>query len=39
MVAGHCFLLVGKDTGVAVAIITQASMVAAIIARTNTTVG
>ena len=39
MVAGHCFLLVGKDTGAAVAIITQASAVATTIAWTSATVG
>ena len=39
MVAGHCFLLVEKDTGATVAIIAQASVVAATIARTSATVG
>ena len=39
MVAGHCFRLVGKDTGVVVAIIAQASTVVATIARTSATVG
>ena len=39
MVGGHCFLLVGKDTGAAVTIIAQESSVAATIARTNATLG
>ena len=39
MVVGHCFRLIGKDTGVAVAIIAQASTVAATITRTSATVG
>ena len=39
MVEGRCFRLVGRDTGVVVAIIAQASMVAATIARTSATVG
>ena len=39
MVAGHCFRLVGKDTGTTVAIIAQASAVAATIAWTSATVG
>ena len=39
MVTGHCFRLVRKDTGAAVAIIAQASTVAATIARTSATVG
>ena len=38
MVAGHCLLLVEKDTGTAVAIIAQASAVDATIARTSATV-
>ena len=39
MVACHCFRLVGKDTGATVAIIAQASAVAAAITRTSATVG
>ena len=39
MVASHCFQLVRKDTGAIVAIIAQASAVAATIARTSATVG
>ena len=39
MVAGHCFRLVEKDTGVVVAIIAQASAVDATIAQTSATVG
>ena len=39
MVAGRCFLLVGNDTGIVIAIITKASAVAATIARTSATVG
>ena len=39
MVAGHCFRLVGKDTSAAVAIITQASVVAATNAQTSATMG
>ena len=39
MVAGHCFLLVGKDTGAAVAIIAQASAMATTIAWTSAMVG
>ena len=39
MVEGHCFQLVGKDIGAAVAIIIQASAVAATIARTSATMG
>ena len=35
----HCFRLVEKDTGVAVAIIAQASTMAATIARISATVG
>ena len=38
-VASHCFRLVEKDTGVAVAIIAQASAMAATIARISATVG
>ena len=39
MVAGHCFRLVGKNTGAVVSIIAQASVMAATIARTSATVG
>ena len=39
MVASHCLRLVGKDTGVVVTIIAQASAMAATIARTSATVG
>ena len=39
MVAGHCFRLVGKDTGTAVTIIEQASAVASTIAQTSASVG
>ena len=39
MVAGNCFLLVGKDTSATITIITQASAVAATITRTSATVG
>ena len=39
MVADHCFRLVEKYTGVAVAIIAQESAVAATIAQTSATVG
>ena len=39
MELGHCFRLVGKDMGFAVAIIAQASAVAATIARTSAIVG
>ena len=39
MVAGHCFRLVGNDTGTTVTIIAQARAVAATIARTSVTVG
>ena len=39
MVAGHCFRLFRKDTGAVVAIIAQASAVAATIAWTSATVG
>ena len=39
MVAGRCFRLVGKDTGVVVEIIAQASTMAATIARISATVG
>ena len=39
MVRGHCFLLVRKDTGAAVAIIAQASVMVATIAWTSATVG
>ena len=39
MVAGRCFQLVENDTGSIVAIIAQASEVAATIARTSATVG
>ena len=39
MVAGHCFRLVGKDTGTVVIVIAQASAVVATIAWTRATVG
>ena len=39
MAVGHCFRLVGKDMGAAVAIIAQARSMAATIARTSATVG
>ena len=39
MVVGHCLRLVRKDTGAAVAIIAQVSVVAATITRTNATMG
>ena len=39
MVAGHCFGLVEKDKGAAVAIIAQASAVATTFAWTSATVG
>ena len=39
MVAGHCFRLVGKDTGAVIDIIAQATVVAATIARTSATMG
>ena len=39
MVVGRCFRLVGKDRGVVVTIIAQASAVATTIAQTSATVG
>ena len=39
MVAGHCFRLVGKDTGSAVTSIAHVSAVAITIARTSATMG
>ena len=39
MVAGHCFQLVGKNTGAVVAIIAQESAMAATIVQTSASVG